>query len=94
MPRFNNSDKIAFVHSDMDIYEPIKVTLESFWPKLAIGGIILIGKIDNPGQMCKTIAFNEFVNTLNTDTYKICTFEIKEINTLKTINNTYIIKKN
>ena len=94
MPYFNKTDKIAFVHSDMDIYEPVKITLESFWPKLSIGGIISVGRINNPQLMGKTIAFNEFVNSIQKGTYEIGVIKIKEINTLKIIDQTYIKKIN
>lgn len=68
MPNFNDTTKIAFIHSDMDIYEPVKVTLESFWPKLSIGGIISVGRINNPQLMGKTIAFTEFLKNLQKGT--------------------------
>jgi len=43
MPVFKDSDKIAFVHSDMDIYEPVLCTLKSFWPRMVKGGVIAVG---------------------------------------------------
>ena len=92
MPNFNDTTKIAFVHSDMDIYEPVKITLESFWPKLSIGGIISVGKINNPELMGKTIAFTEFLKKLNQGTYEVNTTKIKEVNTLKITELTYIRK--
>lgn len=92
MPNFNDSNKIAFVNSDMDIYEPVKTTLESFWPKLSVGGVICVGKINNPELMGKTIAFTEFKSKLKDKTYIVKTVQIKEVNTLKPIEITYIKK--
>lgn len=33
--------KFSFVHIDVDLYEPTKASLEFFYPRLALGGIIL-----------------------------------------------------
>jgi len=94
MNYFTDSNKIAFVHCDMDIYESVKITLESFWPKLNIGGIICIGKLYNEELMGKTFAFTEFVNTLEKGTYEVSEIKIKELGTLKMMDNTIIKKIN
>jgi hypothetical protein len=41
--RFNeiNTVEFKFVHIDVDLYEPTKESLECFYSKMAIGGIIL-----------------------------------------------------
>lgn len=92
MPQFNQSNKISLVHCDMDIYEPVLITLKSFWPLLQIGGIIVVGRLNNPELMGKTNAFNEFVNSLNLEEYKIDVIKTREINTFKLLDETFIQK--
>jgi O-methyltransferase len=93
MPIFKESDKIAFVHSDMDIYEPVLCTLKSFWPKMVKGGVIAVGKLNNTELMGKTLAFNEFIATLNKEEFEIRSISVKEINTLEVVEMAYILKK-
>jgi len=38
----NIPDKIAFAHLDGDFYSSIKVSLENIFPKMSVGGVILI----------------------------------------------------
>ena len=76
----------------MDIYEPFLITLKSFWPLLAIGGVICLGKLNNPELLGKTHAFNEFIDTIPSDSYFIGNIMVKEINTLKLIPVDYIKK--
>ena len=50
--------KISLLNLDVDLYEPSKVILENFYPKLAIGGIIILDDYGVfPGE---TKAVNEF----------------------------------
>ncbi len=65
------NEKIALVHADCDIYIPFKATLESCWPLLSSGGVIIIGRLNNPELMGKTAAVNEFLETLPENSYKL-----------------------
>ena len=56
-----NKRHVALVHCDMDIYEPFLVGLENSWKVLNKNGVIIIGKLNNPELMGKTVAFNEFL---------------------------------
>jgi O-methyltransferase len=54
--------EINLIHLDMDVYPPTKYALEYFWPKVAVGGII-VG--DDYGTLsCKGMkkAVNDFVS--------------------------------
>ena len=53
-----NNKKLAYVHADMDIYEPMKILLTSTFPFLNKGTIVQVGHINNPELMGKTDAFN------------------------------------
>ena len=57
--------KLAYVHADMDIYEPIKCILLQTYPLLNSGAIVSVGIINNPELAGKTKAFNEFLETIN-----------------------------
>ena len=65
--------KIAYVHADMDIYEPIKVILTQTFPLLSKGAIVVVGVIDNPELMGKTRAFKEFLTEINESEIEIKT---------------------
>ncbi|MDG1709837.1 MAG: hypothetical protein P8H05_01475 [Schleiferiaceae bacterium] len=54
--------------------------------KISVGGIISVWKPDNPELMGKTIAFNQFVETLDGGTFEVGGIKIKEVNTLKFID--------
>jgi hypothetical protein len=83
--------KIALVHADSDIYEPILATLQNTWPLLQIGGIVILGYINNPELMGKTKAVHEFLATLPKENYEIRTLRITDTNR-KTVDNSYIVK--
>lgn len=44
IPKFfkNNNDRFCFVYIDIDVENPTLLALESFWPRLVSGGIIII----------------------------------------------------
>ena len=64
---------IAYVHADMDIYEPIKVILTQTYPLLSKGAIVVVGVIDNPELMGKTKAFKEFLSEIDESEIEIKT---------------------
>ena len=62
MPTFARSaPAIALVHVDPDFYEPVKATIENLWPALAPGGIMVVGRTDNPELAGKAQAVAEFM---------------------------------
>ena len=73
--------KISLLHLDMDIYEPIKFTLNKLFPYVVKGGIILID--DYNTVFGATKAIDEFLN-LNKG------LEIKKLNFYK--KPSYIVK--
>ena len=94
MPKFvseKNNVKIALVHADCDIYEPFKATLFSMWELLSENGIVLIGDLDNPELMGKTIATKEFLNSLEPNEYELKTVNIID-NNLKKEKCSYVKK--
>jgi O-methyltransferase len=42
-------EKIVFLHLDVDLYQSYKQTLELFWPKVAVGGVVLFDEYKQPG---------------------------------------------
>ena len=58
-----NSEKIAFVHIDLDVYKSILDSLQFIWPRLSLGGIIVFddyGFATCPGAR---VAVDEFFYT-------------------------------
>jgi O-methyltransferase len=58
----HNSEKLAemrfsFVHLDIDLYEPTKECLDFFYPRMAVGGVIVSHDYQTPGIQK---AFEEF----------------------------------
>jgi hypothetical protein len=95
MPVFKanpRNEPIALVHCDVDIYEPFLITLQNTWDLLSVKGIIILGKMNNPELMGKTEAVNEFIEDLPYGSYKLDSHTILEINTLKPIKLSYLIK--
>jgi len=61
IPEFLTSHEainVSLIHIDVDVYEPTKLILESFWDKLAIGGILMLD--DYNVIEGETKAVNEF----------------------------------
>src|SRR5206468_3908507 len=74
MPGFmsdNGGRRIALVHCDPDLYEPIFATLNNVWGGLSSGGVIIIGSLNNPEYMGKTEALNDFLKTIPPSEYKL-----------------------
>ena len=46
-----DGESIALLHLDVDLYRSYKVTLESFWPKVAEGGVVLFDEYKDPWSM-------------------------------------------
>ena len=71
--------KIAYVHADMDIYNPIKTILNTTFPLLNLGGVVCLGMLNNPELEGKRIAFNEFLESIDKSS-----IEIKKIDVIDT----------
>lgn len=55
--------EVSFINLDVDIYEPSKVILESLYPKLSVGGVLLL---DNYGEFPgETKAVDDYLNNIN-----------------------------
>jgi O-methyltransferase len=48
----------SFVHLDIDLYEPTKICLEFFYPRMVVGGVIISHDFQTPGIQR---AFDEFL---------------------------------
>ena len=72
----SSGEQIAYVHADMDIYEPIKTILTQTYPLLSRGAIVVVGVLDNPELMGKTRAFDEFLDSIDRSQIEIKTREI------------------
>ena len=46
-----SGEVVAFLHLDVDLYQSYKETLEYFWPKIAVGGVVLFDEYIQPGVM-------------------------------------------
>lgn len=42
LPAFNSPESYAFVHIDLDLYDPVRDALEFFYPRLVEGGVLVI----------------------------------------------------
>lgn len=57
--------KFSFVHLDVDLYESVKNCLEFFWPRLAVGGVIILDDYGCSGCPGARLATDEFVKVNN-----------------------------
>lgn len=48
LPKFQGNN-VAFLHLDVDLYQSYKETLDFFWPKVAIGGVVLFDEYKQSG---------------------------------------------
>jgi hypothetical protein len=48
LPQFTG-EHIALLHLDVDLYESYKQTLEYFWPKVSVGGVVMFDEYKQPG---------------------------------------------
>ena len=84
--------RLAYVHADMDIYEPMKVILSQTYPFLSSGAIVSVGIIGNPELAGKTKAFDEFCNSIDKSDIEIKTREIVDTDGRKQMQ-TYFVRK-
>lgn len=93
MPHFLNSESIdiALVHADCDIYEPFKATLDATWPYLVVNGVVILGILDNPELMGKTLAVKEFLTSIDTHSYELKTRDVYD-NGWNLVRQSYLVK--
>jgi hypothetical protein len=60
LPRYADR-AFSFVHLDCDLYQSYRDCLESFWPRLSPGGIVLFDEYDDPSWPGCNLAVDEFV---------------------------------
>jgi O-methyltransferase len=53
-----------FVHIDFDLYQPIKTALETLWPALVPGGVVIVHDYGNYGFPAARQAVDEFCDTV------------------------------
>jgi O-methyltransferase len=58
------NEKFALVHIDCDLYEPIKASLEFFYPRMAKGGLIIIHDYASGFWPGATKAVDQFVQNI------------------------------
>lgn len=74
MPTFVEQQRVAraaLIHLDADYYEPCSIALTTFWPLLAVGGVVIVGLLDNPELAGKTYAVREFLAGVPSDSYEV-----------------------
>lgn len=71
MPKYDGPP-VAILHIDGDLYESTMTQLECFWPKLAVGGIIVFDEYDNtrewPGEKAAT---DQFFSSVDPKTFRL-----------------------
>lgn len=60
-----DSDKIAYLHIDMNCVEPEIAAVEYFWDKLVSGAIVVLDDYGHAGHEEQRYAFNDFVKRKN-----------------------------
>jgi hypothetical protein len=83
--------KLALIHADSDIYEPIRATLQNCWPLLQVGGIVILGHLDNSELMGKTKAVQECLAQISADSYQLLSAPILGSDGVPVINS-YLVK--
>ena len=56
---------VSLLHLDMDVFEPTKVALECFLPRISKGGIIIFDELNQPGYPGETAAVMETIGINN-----------------------------
>ena len=64
IPEFVTNNKhlvVSLLFLDMDLYEPTKIALENFFPRMPKGAIIAFDELDNPIWPGETMALLEIL---------------------------------
>ena len=64
-------ESFAFVHLDCDIYATQLFGLQFFWPRLSVGGEIVIDDFCSPTWTGSERAFDEFVKTIDPSSFNL-----------------------
>lgn len=72
--------KLAYVHADMDLYDPIRVILFETFPLLSSGALVVVGRLGNPELLGKDQAFKEFLASIPAGTIDIFEHPIVDTN--------------
>lgn len=64
-----NTNKIAFLHIDMNCAFPERKAIEYFWPKMVLGGVVLLDDYAFPGHEAQQIGLDEWARL---NQVKIC----------------------
>ena len=78
IPEYVENNKhliISLLFLDFDIYEPTKVALDHFLPRVPKGGIIAFDEINNQSWPGETVALLEETNGLNNFTVNKFSFD-------------------
>ncbi|PIR22625.1 MAG: dTDP-6-deoxy-L-hexose 3-O-methyltransferase [Deltaproteobacteria bacterium CG11_big_fil_rev_8_21_14_0_20_45_16] len=62
IPKFINQNKhliVSLLYLDFDLYEPTKLALEHFWPRMPKGSILAFDELDHPAWPGETMALLE-----------------------------------
>lgn len=71
--RENAHEVFSLVYLDVDLYDPTRCVLELMWPRLSVGGMIVLDEAVNSEMRGESIALQEFLPTIKGD-YEIGTF--------------------
>jgi hypothetical protein len=69
---FETVQSIAFLHVDVNLYAPTKITLTELWPKVVSGGMVMVDLHDSYSSGAE-IAVNEFFESLGIELQKLPT---------------------
>ena len=64
IPKFIENNKhlvVSILFLDFDLYEPTKVAIENFYPRIPKGGVIAFDELDNPIWPGETLALLESI---------------------------------
>jgi hypothetical protein len=69
---FETVNEIAFLHIDVNLYEPTKITLTELWPKVVSGGMVMVDLHDSYSSGAE-VAVQEFFDNLGLAMQKLPT---------------------
>lgn len=85
LPSFTG-ESVALLHLDVDLYQSYKDTLEFFWPKVPLGGVVLFDEYKQPGVTDVFPGAARAIDEFLADRKNLIQFD-------QTVNRYYIIKQ-
>lgn len=70
----NPGIRIALLHIDIDIFEPVKVALENFYPRVVPGGLVILDEYAHQDWPGESAAVEQYFTNNNLPTPKMHTF--------------------